>query len=281
MGLGWVLKRLFRFPAWTVPAICFNNTTALPLLLIQSLESAGILSGLIKDEYDSTPAAVRRAKSYFLVSAMVGNSLTFAMGPKLLDDEETPDLKDEDAHVGTEQNENINDEESRRRSFEEHRRAATPDLATRASDDEGGSTERTALLPSVIERPMIEVYMEALKEGGRLWQALPLRVQRMLSFAGQFMNAPLAGALLGVVLGLSPGLHKAFFNSPKEGGIFTAWLTTSVENIGNLFASLQLVVVGLKLSSSLDKARHGESSGLVPWIPMMTIFLVRFIIWPA
>jgi hypothetical protein len=40
-------------------------------------------------EGDSTSAAVSRARSYFLVSAMVGNSLTSAIGPKLPDDEET------------------------------------------------------------------------------------------------------------------------------------------------------------------------------------------------
>jgi hypothetical protein len=91
LALGFVLKRAFKFPAWTVPATCFNNTTALPLLLIQSLDAAGILSDLTMGGDDTTSAAVSRAKSYFLVSAMVGNSLTFAVGPKLLDDEETPD----------------------------------------------------------------------------------------------------------------------------------------------------------------------------------------------
>lgn len=91
MALGWALRKLFKFPAWTTPAICFNNTTALPLLLIQSLETAGILNDLTMGKGDSSSDAVNRAKSYFLVSSMVGNSLTFAIGPKLLDDEESPD----------------------------------------------------------------------------------------------------------------------------------------------------------------------------------------------
>lgn len=91
MGLGWILKRIFKFPAWTIPAICFNNTTALPLLLIQSLETSGILADLTMGGGDTSSAALSRAKLYFLVSSMIGNSLTFAVGPKLLDNEENPD----------------------------------------------------------------------------------------------------------------------------------------------------------------------------------------------
>lgn len=93
MAPGWTLKKIFprHFPVWTVPAICFNNTTALPLLLIQSLETAGILNDLTMGKDDTSSAALSRAKSYFFVSCMVGNSLTFAIGPKLLDDEESPD----------------------------------------------------------------------------------------------------------------------------------------------------------------------------------------------
>jgi hypothetical protein len=85
------LKRAFKIPAWSVPAICFNNTTALPLLLIQSLDAAGILSNLSMGEDYSSSVVVRQAKSYFLASSIIGNSHTFAIGPELLDDEETPD----------------------------------------------------------------------------------------------------------------------------------------------------------------------------------------------
>lgn len=95
MALGWALKRAFKFPAWTIPAICFNNTTALPLLLMQSLSTAGVLLDITMGGDDTEPAALARAKSYFLVCAMVGNSLTFAVGPKLLDDEETTEEHEE------------------------------------------------------------------------------------------------------------------------------------------------------------------------------------------
>lgn len=95
------------------------------------------------------------------------------------------------------------------------------------------------------------------------------------------MNAPIIGAIIGCVLGLTPPLHKVFFNDPDQGGIFKAWLTESVKNIGDLFAALQLVVVGTKLGTSLLKMKRGEGSGSVPLIPMLSIIFIRFILWPV
>jgi auxin efflux carrier family protein len=85
----------------------------------------------------------------------------------------------------------------------------------------------------------------------------------------------------GAIIGLAPPLHRLFFNSPEKGGYLKAWLTESVQNIGSLFPALQLVVVGAKLSSSLTKVKKGEASGPVPWIPMLSISFIRFIMWPA
>ena len=50
---------------------------------------------------------------------------------------------------------------------------------------------------------------------------------------------------------------------------------------GELFASLQLVVVGAKLSTSLSKAKKGEDSGKVPLPAFLAIFFIRFLLWPA
>jgi hypothetical protein len=81
---------LFKFPVWVTLAMPFNNTTSLPLLLVQSLEATGILERLIVRE-ETASEAIERAKSYFLVCAIVGNCLTFAVGPRLLDAEHAPD----------------------------------------------------------------------------------------------------------------------------------------------------------------------------------------------
>ncbi|KAK5002797.1 hypothetical protein LTR39_006596, partial [Cryomyces antarcticus] len=98
MLLGLVVTRIFKLPAWVTPAIAFNNTTSLPLLLVQSLDATGILGTLLMSSSDSSSDAVARAKSYFLVNAMVGNSLTFALGPKLLNgqEEDAPDQSPEE-----------------------------------------------------------------------------------------------------------------------------------------------------------------------------------------
>lgn len=273
-----------------MPAICFNNTTALPLLLIQSLETAGILSDLTMGKDDSTSDALKRAKSYFLVSAMVGNSLTFAVGPKLLDDEETPNDHYEagqKAQEGEREDDYQNmqrDEESgssaTQESEDEHENPTNSDGRT-AEEEEEHETETTTLLPKPVAKRVEHVETEVSEEAGKYWSKIPKRIRTVLNFVLSLLNAPLIGAIIGGTLGLVPGLHKVFFSEPDEGGIFKAWLTESVSNIGGLFATLQLVVVGAKLSTSLMKMKNGEKSGKIPLIPMLSIFVIRFLLWPA
>lgn len=275
MALGQVLKKMFKFPAWTVPAICFNNTTALPLLLIQSLDSASILDSLLKDDTDSTSDAVKRAKSYFLVSAVVGNALTFTMGPKLLDDEETPDQDD-----GDEAKKPLHDQSPHHKGDDEEANCGEAN-GEEESDDDAPANETTTLLPRPIDGHVLGAIDSAKTHTNNLFNRCPEWLKKSLSFAGKFINAPIVGALVGAFLGLTPGVNTWFFAKPDEGGYFKAWLTQSIENIGDLFATLQLVVVGSKLSASLAKAKKGEDSGEVDWKPLATIFLIRFILWPA
>lgn len=67
MLYGYAAVKLFKLPNWVTPAIAFNNTTSLPLLLIQSLDSAGILDTLLIGN-DTTSSAVGRATTYLLVN---------------------------------------------------------------------------------------------------------------------------------------------------------------------------------------------------------------------
>lgn len=275
------MKRAFKFPAWTVPAICFNSTTA--LLLVQSLDAAGILSDLTMDKDDSSSAAISRAKPYFLVSAMVANSLTFAIGPKLLDDEETPDShhdkanKDQNGQNGANGNQQ-NDEEP---ANQEEYNNPTNSACRTAEGQEEYDNETTSLLPDSVARHASRYREQISEEGERELVKLPQKMQVFLGFMDSFLNAPLIGAVLGVIIGLVPALHRLFFNSPENGGYFKAWLTESIQNVVSLLPALQLVVVGAKLSSSLTKMKKGEASGSVPWVPMLSIFFIRFIMWPA
>lgn len=78
-----------------------------------------------------------------------------------------------------------------------------------------------------------------------------------------------------------PALHRLFFNSEEEGGYLNAWLTSALQNVGDIFVALQVVVIGVKLSIAVLRFRKGESSGRVPWSAFCLIIAMRFIVWPA
>ncbi|KAL9078244.1 MAG: hypothetical protein Q9157_002824 [Trypethelium eluteriae] len=258
-------------PHWVTPAIAFNNTTSLPLLLVQSLDATGILSSLISSS-DSTSDAIQRAKSYFLVNAMIGNSLTFAIGPALLNghEEDAPDRQadeskpDNDVPNGAAAD-GANDVEQ----------------AGNSNDEEERPHEETSLLLNRVIRASDHAAQAASRRKSEFFRRLPNWAQSVLSFMYQFVNAPVIGAVIGAVIGLVPALHRVFFNSTQNGGYLNAWLTTSIKNIGDLFAALQVIVVGVKLSQSMSKMRKGEESGTAPWASMVTITFVRLVLWPA
>ena len=266
MLLGWIMTKVFKLPSWVTPAVSFNNTTALPLLLIESLASTGILDELLASDTDTVASALLRAKSYFLVNAMIGDALTFALGPKLLDGEEAPDKKEEDRHKPTEES----------RDAEEGNGHVGED-----GNEQEDANEQTSLLPDSVVRTRLAAQRYGYDRGKKQWDKLPPWLASVLQFSYAFLHAPLIGAVTGAIIGLVPPLHKAFFGDPENGGIFTAWLTDSVKQIGGLFAALQVVVVGVKLSSSMRKMKRGEDSGNVPWVPLVFVTIMRFVVWPA
>jgi len=110
---------------------------------------------------------------------------------------------------------------------------------------------------------------------------LPPLLQEMVAEVTRFISPPAVGAVIGVIIGLVPALHQVFFADTENGGYFNAWLTTSLKNIGELFVALQVIVVGVKLTSSLRKMRRGEGSGSLPWKTAITILFIRFVLWPV
>ncbi len=248
-------------PAWITPALAFNNTTSLPLLLIESLQSTGILDKLVSKNDDAS-SAISRAQSYFLVCAIVSNCLTFAVGPRLVDAENAPDKEEDDKE----------DDGGEHQDQEGHSH----------SDVEQGhdnNDELTSLLPQRIHTGQDEAQKRAFHMGKKHWAKLSPRTQKVLLFAADFLNAPLIGAVIGAVIGLVPPLHRVFFNESIDGGIFNAWITESLKKIGQLFVTLQVVVVGVSLSSSLRKMKRGEQKAL-PWEPTVLILVVRLLLWP-
>lgn len=277
MLLGFILTRVFKLPSWVTPAVSFNNTTALPLLLIQSLSSTGCLDQFLMSDSDTISSLLLRAKSYFLVNAMIGDSLTFALGPRLLHGEEA---SEEDEHEGDTKLDN-GQPDQREAPDAEHGTGQRENGHASSSSNEPEPDEETSLLPNPVVRSEEAAGRLGAREGRKVWMYLPHWLQSFLHFSYAFLNPPLIGAVTGAIIGLAPPLHKVFFEEPAHGGIFKAWLTDSVKNIGELFPALQVVAVGVKLSKSFRKMKRGEESGRVPWVPMLIVLFVRFVMWPA
>ncbi|KAM0541387.1 hypothetical protein ACHAPJ_013260 [Fusarium lateritium] len=262
IALGYALTKCFNLPKWFTPAITFNNTTSYPLLLIQSLGSAGVLSSLAKSDQDSSDDIIARAKSFFLVCSVISNMLTFGLGGSLLgvSDEDPVDTMDRDLRD----------------------RAGHNDSEEDGQDEENGeANERTSLLPGPLPRYAKKAARGSAQAQHAVWDRLHPRVQHALALTTQFISPPAIGAVVGVILGFVPPLKKAFFEDSEDGGIFNAWLTVSLKNIGELFVTLQVIVVGIKLAHSLRRMRRGHDSGNVHWAPMTLVVLIRFIIWPV
>ena len=209
--------------------------------------------------------AVNRAQSYFLVCAIVGNCMTFAVGPRLIDAEHAPDDHDDDDKKQVDQNGGHDENQANGHAI--------------PNGDE--PDEVTSLLPNVIRGAEDRAESAAYRRGKRRWDTFSPRTQTVLSFLYDFCNAPLIGAVIGAIIGLTPPLHRAFFNDSFEGGIFTAWLTSSMQNAGVLFVSLQVVVVGVSLASSLRKMKRGEAGGQLPWKAATFVLIIRFVVWPV
>lgn len=187
-----------------------------------------------------------RAKSFFLINAVVSNALTFALGPRLLNGSE------ED---GEEKEENDEEEEE--------------------------ANENTSLLPDHVQHHGGKAVDRTHKHAKKHWKNMHPWLQKTLDFLYQFLNAPVIGAVIGMTIGLVKPLKKAFFAKPHQGGVFEAWLTTAIKNTGELFAALQVIVVGVKLASSLRKQKRGDESGDLPFAPLAIVTIMRHFVWPA
>lgn len=238
IGVGMAATEILRLPAWVTPAMAFNNSTSLPLLLVMSLAATGVLKPLTGDDVDG---AINRVKSYFLVNSMVSDTLTFVLGPMLM-----------------------SGDQDRGGDGENHRGENAYDEAD----------EETLLLP----RPIFNTKKTVEGKFESAFHALHPRVQGFFLSLPSMATPPLLGAVLAVVIGLVPALHRAFFADMQDGGWLRAWLTSSVKNVGELFTALQMFVVGSELYKSMDGK---EKVGRIPKTGLGLLFAVRFVVWPA
>jgi len=273
--IGSVAHLWLGMPDWTTVALMFNNTTSYPLLLIAALDETGILKSLIVTD-ETTRAAVERAKSYFLVFATVSSCLTFAVGPRLIDSEhaaeEDKESCDDDYHSAEPET-----DASEQTGLLNHRASVVRFSDPFASNSFFPSNRK----PSVASpRPSLD--RRASMVPPKQWVRLGPRAKWWLLFLSDFFNAPLLGAILGAIIGLIPPLHRAFFNDTYDGGMFTAWLTSSLQSIGGLFVPLPVIVAGVSLYTSMRESKSSSQGATrLPWITVTFILVVRFVIWPA
>ncbi|ROV90675.1 hypothetical protein VPNG_10098 [Cytospora leucostoma] len=284
-GIGIFGHLVLKMPDWVTVGVMFNNTASYPLLLIGALEETGILSSLIVAE-ESTKAAIERAKAYFLVFGTISSCLTFAVGPRLIDTEHAPEEDPDSDHESQHGEESpaetdganeetglLNGQQPQARSWNpfSNERGFFPSTRKPQSD---GSTNGAALKAQARRAYVVPK---------RKWHGLSPRTRWWLLFISDFLNAPLIGAIIGAVIGLSPPLHRAFFNDTQDGGIFTAWLTASLKNIGGLFVPLPVVIAGVSLYTAYkgSKEKFQGKPLKLPWGTVTYIMVIRFVIWPV
>jgi len=276
--IGIAAHLLFGFPDWITAAIMFNNTTSYPLLLIQSLDETGILSSLIVTD-ETTRDAIERAKSYFLVFATISSCLTFAVGPRLIDTEHAPDPPDDKDEAGDDDDEDDHLENGDGAAEAGH--SSTEQTSLLAPRGRQASVAPMSFFPSQPRAASVVYDRRPSGVSKKRWLELHPRTQWWLLFLYDFLNAPLLGAVLGTIVGLVPALHRAFFYDTADGGIFTAWLTASLKNIGQLFVPLPVVIAGVSLYMSMHKTTSNESRAAnTPWLTTIFVLVVRFVLWP-
>ncbi|KXJ95554.1 auxin efflux carrier [Microdochium bolleyi] len=285
VALGHLLTIIFKLPRYATAACAFNNTESLPLLLLQALGTTGVLAELVGPGEES--AAIERARSYFLAASVITNTITFGKGPEILQSSA------DDSIVGkawrwlagdSDLKEDGDGEEGARDNGDEEDGNIDNDAeGNNQQNSNGGESpdEYTSLLPRHIRHGGRKVKKTVVPTLKRWHAALPGSLQYFITGIGAFLNAPFIGAMVGVVIGLTPPLQNLFFADMNEGGYFNAWLTTCLRNVGELFVALQVVTVGVKLSLSLRKWKDGDDAGSVPMKTFIIVFLVRFVLWPA
>ncbi len=275
--IGIVAHLWLGMPDWTTAALMFNNTTSYPLLLVAALDQTGILKSLIITD-ETSREAIERAKSYFLVFATVSSCLTFAVGPRLIDSEHAHE-EQEDKHAEDEHDSAIESDEE---ANEQTSLVGPRGSVVQFTDPFAHNT----FFPSN-RRPSTAAPRQSFVQKRRpsmlppkKWHGLGPRAKWWVLFISDFFNAPLLGAIVGVIIGLISPLHRAFFNHSSQGGIFTAWLTSSLENIGGLFVPLPVVVAGVSLYTSyIESKKPGKEDTKLPLPTVIFILVVRFVIW--
>ncbi|KAI0630152.1 auxin efflux carrier [Trametes polyzona] len=255
-GIGWVGKRLLKLPYWTIAASGRPNSNALPLLLLQSLKSTGVLDTLSQSG-ESVSDTLDRAKSLILLNAIVQQTFTFQVTPRIMERDDGHN-KDDDPESqdtlrpGPGRLTSVVQDQERVGLLEDHDHDSSDTEATRAGDG-----YRNALA-DITDRPDIH------------WPRRLRILEKPLKTIWSDMSPPLIGAILALIIGITPPLHKQILD--QDGALYTS-VTQSIENLGELFVVLQTFTVGAELAI-VPSTHPGVLA--TSWV-----LFVRFLIMPA
>lgn len=252
MGVAFLSVKMFKLPGWVTIACAFNNTTSLPLLLVQSLASTTILKSLLVGD-ETMSGAIERAKSYFLICSVIKNVLVIGLGGRLL---KASDPAESEDHDGQQQQQDGHQQDGDADGIE--------------------ANERSSLLPIGAAHKVYTANSKVHTFANKEFSRLPHPLQSVLSTLGALVNPASLGAVVAMIVGLIPFLHRAFFSDFEDGGWLKPWLTTSLQNVGGLFTALQMFVVGSMLNQSMGGTK--KSAPLSKKALGFTFF-IRFILW--
>ncbi|KAH9935621.1 membrane transport protein-domain-containing protein [Fomitopsis serialis] len=246
--VGWAGQWLFNFKHWTIIACGRPNSNALPLLLLQSLETTGVLSQLSRGD-DGLKETLSRAQSLLLLNAIVQQVVTFQLAPSVLrlDDGHKQDGGPGTLHPGPGRTLPITQNPER----------------VGLLDDQEGEEERDEIDGRGALGPIEDV-------PDYHWPKRVKFAQKPLRAVVEFMSPPLIGAIIALIFGLVTPLHKAFLN--QDGALYPA-ITQTVKNLGNIFVVLQTFIVGAELALV-----HSTKPRVLQTI---WVLFVRFLAMPA
>ncbi|KAH9946974.1 hypothetical protein B0H21DRAFT_692743 [Amylocystis lapponica] len=250
--IGWAGQYLLGLPHWTIVACGRPNSNALPILLLESLQSTGVLDSLSADGEDVF-ATLSRAKSLLLLNAIVQQTVTFQIAPSILALDDGKHAKDNDPANAN----RLRPGPGRLPSVVQN-----PERVglLHAQDGESDGTEDAlsgALLP-IADTPDLH------------WPSKISLLEKPLKALWGYMSPPLIGAIIALVLGITPALHRLVLE--PDGALYVS-LTQSVKNLGDLFVVLQTFCVGAELA--LVPSTHPGATA------MGFVLLVRFLVMPA
>lgn len=190
-------------------------------------------SGAFSDLFDSDEQlenAVKRARAYYLVNALVQSLVKQVL-------QETFDLFKFTC------------------SFRFSVAPALMGNSVSSSEPEGDEQRTISYEDADLEGEDISLLSESIKS------SVGSRASGWKRKLVNFLNPPLLGSLAAFILGIIPFFHNIFF---EKGHFFTNTVTQSLYKVGDLYAAVQVFILGAQLSRSHQRLIsfffHEESS---------------------